>query len=62
MSNTDKPTKLYQLWIYHGSSEGWSYRETDTLENAIQVSQTETYGSQFFISRRVDYKVVEENL
>jgi len=51
-----KPTKKYQLWI-NNSSEGWSYTEHDTLEEALLK---ERYGSYFMITKKVDIEIKEK--
>jgi hypothetical protein len=49
-------TKLYQFWQNHGY-EGWNMQDFDTLEEALKC---DTYGDDWFITKRVDWKVKEE--
>lgn len=49
--------KDYQLWVNYGY-DGWSLTEYDTIEEALKA---ETYGSDWVITKRVDYEVKEKD-
>jgi len=53
----DKFEKEYQLWTYNDG--GYTFKEFDTLEELLLA---ERYTTQFYITKRVDFKVEEEDI
>ena len=53
---------MYIVWINFGY-EGWSPAEFETLKEAVEYGTKNNYGSDFKITKKVEYSIkeVEEN-
>lgn len=49
---------MYIVWINYGC-EGWSPTEFQTLKGAVDYATKNNYGSEFKITKQVEYEISE---